>query len=173
MNFKTFYLTEMPFVSQGFGNVARSKEYWNSSIYKQFEKSKLIKKIDDNYSLYENVKSKNPILFYKEDDKLFGICQLTNKYIKELSISYPTITWLAVSPDKQQMGISKRFHEIVMDLYGGFITDVFLTTESLNFYKKFSKNYNCYILKDETFEESPILSNTDDDTRYIITKDKI
>jgi hypothetical protein len=146
-------LNESPLIDDKYGRQAEYPKYIKNDFLEEYNKTKLVETIGNIefrtskesdgkkvYSLYYIV-DKSPVAILKY---IF----LKDKF--PTNIKFPIVAWIYVDKNFRGSGIIDKLHEFVMNRFGGFISDKWLSNSSFKFYKKFSEKYHIYKIKNDT-----------------------
>lgn len=170
MNFKTFYLTEMPSINKSNSGWSESPDHW-FGIQDRYKLTKLVKEYKIGNTVYQirQNKSKNILDVYcvssellYGNSKIIGVLQLnkldTDDSIKLKRLKYPKISWVAVRPEYRNKGIASGLYISAIDYFGGIVSDSSLTKRadgsgSLNIWKSLQKSKYVYAFDGDNFKE--------------------
>ena len=124
MNFKSFYLLEMPKIVRGPEDVhSKTEQYWNE-INELYKNSKFVKEYNKDYVYRVTTDSrKNITIFCLDPDetypqKVIGIIEFRKEYpIKKYK--YPKLSWVSVHPDFRNKSIAKGLYATAIEHFGG------------------------------------------------------
>lgn len=171
MNFKTFYLTEMPmysdepvqssnFVINGRYNKAKSdKKKFKEMFYKKY---KILQTTNYTKSSLE--------WFVFINDEL--VANFSSDFGLDKKLKFPIITLSLVSPEHMKQNIATEFYNYLIEKYGGVISSRFLSKDGgMLLWNSLIKKFNSYKLtSDNKIEKINSMPESDDTTRFIISK---
>lgn len=162
MNFKSFYLSEMPKIVRGSEDVhSKTEQYWaeTDELYKN---SKFVKEYNNDYVYKVTTDShKNINIFCMNPNessaqKVIGIIQFRKGYpIKKYK--YPKLSWVSVHPDFRKKNIATGLYTTAIAHFGGLVSDTSLTkydtgSGSVNIWKTLAKVNNVYAYDGKLFK---------------------
>jgi hypothetical protein len=158
MNFKSFYLSEMPEIHDRYGDTAKMSMYTKpeiGSFYTKYKESKLIKKIENIEIRRLDYVKDETYLYYVVDGKPVAVLvyKFLDKKAKDFN-KYPMVGWMYTTPDYLKKGIQQELHNFLMAYHNGILIDTTLSPEGFKFYKKWSEPYYSYSFdNDDTYSK--------------------
>lgn len=182
MNFKSFYLSEMPEIHDRYGDTAKMSMYTKpeiGSFFTKYKESKLIKKIENiEIRRLDYIKDETH-LYYVVDGKPVAV--LVYKFLDKKAKAfnkYPMVGWMYTTPDYLKKGIQQELHNFLMAYHNGILIDTTLSPEGFKFYKKWSEPYYSYSFdNDDTYSKikevdwNKVKSNKHE--RFVVLKNRM
>lgn len=146
----------MPFITSAAGSMADKNNYWDDIVYKQTKDSKPfdekfidgLKYVLSQIRKYFSSKEEDSLLVIVYDkENIIGTLSTTWEYNSDkVPEKFPKTGWLAVKKEYRNKNIAFNMYKLVIDYYGGVLSDDTMTEASMGVWKnKLLPNYYCYL----------------------------